>query len=92
MEYKIFLRIITRNTACETEHEVRLRTVMKRGNFLCSLHVFHERGFILHSHFSIYFLSPLRMIHSMESKNAKLYNPQHFFFLISAMAFATEFD
>lgn len=79
-----------RNTACETEHEVRLRAVMKRGNFLCSLHVFHERGFILHFHFSIYFFSPLRMIHGMESENAKLDNPLKFFW-ISAMAFATIF-
>lgn len=67
MEYKIFLRIIMKNTACETEHEVRLKAAMKRGNFLCSLHVFHERGFIFHSHFCIYFFSPLRTILSMES-------------------------
>lgn len=78
MEYKIFLRIIMKNTAFETEHEVRLKAVMKRGNFLCSLHDFHKRGFILHSHFSIYFFSPLRMILSMESENAKLDNPQDF--------------
>lgn len=78
MEYKIFLKIIMKNAACETEHEVRLKAVMKRGNFLCSLYVFHERGFILCSHFSIYFFSPLRMILSMESENAKLNNPQHF--------------
>lgn len=67
-----------KSKACETEHEVRLKAVMKRGNFLCSLHVFQERCFILHSHFSIYFFSPVRMILSMESENAKLNNPQHF--------------
>lgn len=78
MEYKIFLRIIMKNTACETEHEVRLKAVMKRGNFLSSLYVFHKRGFVLHSHFSIYFFSQLRMILSMESENAKLYNPHDF--------------
>lgn len=58
MEYKIFLRIITKNTASETEDGVRLKAVRKRGNFLCLLHVFHERVFIFHSHFYIdFFLS-----------------------------------
>lgn len=76
MEYKIFLRIIMKNTVCKTEHEVKLKAVMKRGNFICSLHLFSWNG--LYSPFHFYLSSSLHiecfLILKMKMQNLIVYS------------------